>query len=61
MGLEPDGFDLDMTLIDSRRAIVAAFAAFAAFAAVSRDTGTRIGLREVDSRLVIKLEDKLDF
>jgi phosphoglycolate phosphatase-like HAD superfamily hydrolase len=58
MGLEPDGFDLDMTLIDSRRAIVAAFAAFAA---VSRDTGTRIGLREVDSRLVIKLEDKLGF
>jgi hypothetical protein len=40
---------------------VAAFAAFAAFAAVSRDTGTRIGLREVDSRLVIKLEDKLGF
>jgi phosphoglycolate phosphatase len=55
MGLGPVGFDLDMTLIDSRPAIMAAFAA------VSRDTGTRIGLREVDSRLGIKLEDELGF
>jgi hypothetical protein len=36
-------------------------AAFAAFAAVSRDTGIRIGLRGVDSRLGIKLEDELGF
>ena len=55
MGLGPVGFDLDMTLIDSRPAIMAAFAA------VSRDTGTRIGLDQVDSRLGIKLEDELGF
>jgi phosphoglycolate phosphatase len=55
MGLGPVGFDLDMTLIDSRPAIMAAFAA------VSRDTGTRIGLDQVDTRLGIKLEDELGF
>jgi phosphoglycolate phosphatase len=55
MGLGPVGFDLDMTLIDSRPAIMAAFAA------VSRDTGTRIGLDQVDSRLGIKLEEELGF
>ena len=55
MGLGPDGFDLDMTLINSGPAIAAAFAA------VSRDTGTRIGLDQVDSRLGIKLEDELGF
>jgi len=55
MGRGPVGFDLDMTLIDSRPAIMAAFAA------VSRDTGTRIGLDQVDSRLGIKLEEELGF
>jgi len=55
MGLGPVGFDLDMTLIDSRPAIMAAFAA------VSRDTGTRIDLDQVDSRLGIKLEEELGF
>ena len=55
MGLGPVGFDLDMTLIDSRPAIMAAFAA------VARDTGTHIGPREVDRRLGIKLEDELAF
>jgi phosphoglycolate phosphatase len=55
MGLGPVGFDLDMTLIDSRPAIMAAFAA------VSRDTGTHIGLDQVDTRLGIKLEDELGF
>ena len=51
----PVGFDLDMTLIDSRRAIMAAFAAVAA------DTGVPINPAAVDSRLGIKLEDELAF
>lgn len=49
----PVGFDLDMTLIDSRPAILAAFAG------VARDTGTRIDPAGVESRLGIKLEDEL--
>jgi phosphoglycolate phosphatase len=49
------GFDLDMTLIDSRPAILASFAGLA------RDTGTAIDLTAVDSRLGIKLEDELPF
>ena len=49
------GFDLDMTLIDSRPAILASFAGLA------RDTGTAIDLDAVDSRLGIKLEDELEF
>ena len=51
----PVGFDLDMTLIDSRRAIMASFAAVAA------DTGVPINPAAVDSRLGIKLEDELAF
>jgi phosphoglycolate phosphatase len=51
----PVGFDLDMTLIDSRSAILAAFAGLA------RDTDTVIDLAAVDSRLGIKLEDELAF
>ena len=51
----PVGFDLDMTLIDSRPAILASFAALA------RDTDTVIDLTAVDSRLGIKLEDELTF
>jgi phosphoglycolate phosphatase len=51
----PVGFDLDMTLIDSRPAILASFTALA------EDTGTAIGLAAVDSRLGIKLEDELSF
>jgi phosphoglycolate phosphatase len=51
----PVGFDLDMTLIDSRPAILASFAGLA------RDTGTAIDLEAVDSRLGIKLEDELVF
>ena len=51
----PVGFDLDMTLIDSRPAILASFAALA------EDTGTAIDLAAVDSRLGIKLEDELVF
>jgi phosphoglycolate phosphatase len=49
----PVGFDLDMTLIDSRRAIMASFAGVAA------DTGVPIDPAAVDSRLGIKLEDEL--
>ena len=51
----PVGFDLDMTLIDSRPAIMAAFAA------VASETGTPIDLGQVDARLGIKLEDELGF
>ncbi len=55
MAPAPVGFDLDMTLIDSRRAIMAAFAKVAA------DTGVPIDPADVDSRLGIKLEDELAF
>jgi phosphoglycolate phosphatase len=47
------GFDLDMTLIDSRAAILGSFAGVAA------ETGVAIDPAEVDSRLGIKLEDEL--
>ena len=51
----PVGFDLDMTLIDSRLAILASFAG------LGRDTATTIDLEAVDRRLGIKLEDELAF
>ncbi len=51
----PVGFDLDMTLIDSRQVILASFAALA------RETGTAIDLAAVDHRLGIKLDDELAF
>ena len=51
----PIGFDLDLTLIDSRRAILASFAGVAA------DTGVPIGAAAVESRLGIKLEDELAY
>ena len=51
----PVGFDLDMTLIDSRSAILASFAG------LGRDTATAIDPAAVDSRLGIKLEDELAF
>ena len=51
----PVGFDLDMTLIDSRRAILASFADVAA------DTGVAIDPAGVISRLGIKLEDELAY
>jgi len=51
----PVGFDLDMTLINSRPAILASFAA------VARETATAIDLDAVDRRLGIKLEDELAF
>lgn len=49
----PVGFDLDMTLIDSRQAILASFAE------VARETGVPIDLDQTDARLGIKLEDEL--
>ena len=49
------GFDLDMTLVDSRRAILASFAELA------RETATAIDLEQVDRRLGIKLEDEVAF
>jgi phosphoglycolate phosphatase-like HAD superfamily hydrolase len=51
----PVGFDLDMTLIDSRRAILASFAGVAA------DNGVAIDPAGVNSRLGIKLEDELAY
>jgi phosphoglycolate phosphatase len=51
----PVGFDLDMTLIDSRPAILASFGQ------VGRETGTAIDLAAVDRRLGIKLDDELAF
>jgi phosphoglycolate phosphatase len=47
------GFDLDMTLIDSRSAIMGSFAA------VARETGVPLDLEQADARLGIKLEDEL--
>jgi phosphoglycolate phosphatase len=47
------GFDLDMTLIDSRRAILASFAEVAA------ETGVPIDPAGVDSRLGVTLETEL--
>jgi len=54
-GLGPVGFDLDMTLINSRPAILASFAE------VARETATGIDLDAVDRRLGIKLDDELAF
>jgi phosphoglycolate phosphatase len=51
----PVGFDLDMTLIDSRRVILASFAV------VSDATGVPIDPAAVDRRLGIKLEDELGY
>ena len=54
-GSGPVGFDLDMTLINSRPAILASFAE------VARETGSPIDLDAVDRRLGVKLEDELAF
>jgi len=51
----PVGFDLDLTLIDSRQAILESFAGVAA------DTGIAIDLAAVTSRLGIKLEAELAY
>jgi phosphoglycolate phosphatase len=51
----PVGFDLDMTLIDSRPAIMAAWQA------VAEETGAHIDLADVDLRMGIKLEDEVAY
>jgi phosphoglycolate phosphatase len=51
----PVGFDLDLTLIDSRPAIMAAWQA------LSAETGVHIDLAEVDTRMGIKLEDEVGY
>ena len=51
----PVGFDLDMTLIDSRPAIMAAFGA------LSDELGALIDLEHVNRRLGVKLEDELAY
>jgi phosphoglycolate phosphatase len=51
----PVGFDLDLTLIDSRLAIMRSWQA------VSAETGVPIDLAEVDTRMGIKLEDETAF
>ena len=52
MAAGPVGFDLDMTLIDSRPAVIAAFEA------MSRDMSVSVDLNAVDGRLGVKLEDE---
>lgn len=54
-GSGPVGFDLDMTLINSRPAILASFTE------VARETARPIDLNAVDRRLGVKLEDELAF
>jgi phosphoglycolate phosphatase len=51
----PVGFDLDLTLIDSQPAILAAWRE------VARETGARIDLDSVTRRMGIKLEDEAEF
>jgi phosphoglycolate phosphatase len=51
----PVGFDLDLTLINSRPAIMAAWSA------VADELGARIDLTEVDRRMGIKLEDEVSY
>ena len=48
----PVGFDLDLTLIDSRPAILAAWEHLA------QETGVAIDLTAVDARMGLKLEDE---
>jgi phosphoglycolate phosphatase len=51
----PVGFDLDLTLINSRPAIMAAWSA------VAEELGVLIDLGEVDQRMGIKLEDEVGY
>jgi phosphoglycolate phosphatase len=51
----PVGFDLDLTLINSRPAIMAAWSA------VAEELGVHIDLADVDTRLGIKLEDEVGY
>ncbi|HEY5272020.1 MAG TPA: HAD hydrolase-like protein [Acidimicrobiales bacterium] len=49
----PVGFDLDLTLIDSRASILESFRA------VANSTGVSLDLDEIESRMGLKLEDEL--
>jgi phosphoglycolate phosphatase-like HAD superfamily hydrolase len=51
----PVGFDLDLTLIDSRSAILTAWSEVAA------ETGVEVDLEAVEGRLGVKLEDEIPF
>jgi phosphoglycolate phosphatase len=51
----PVGFDLDLTLINSRPAIMAAWQA------VADELGVHVNLAEVDRRMGIKLEDEVAY
>ncbi len=51
----PVGFDLDLTLINSRPAIMAAWQA------VAEELGVRIDLTQIDQRMGIKLEDEVTY
>jgi phosphoglycolate phosphatase len=51
----PVGFDLDLTLINSRPAIMAAWSA------VADELNVHIDLAEVDTRMGIKLEDEVSY
>ena len=51
----PVGFDLDLTLINSRPAIMAAWSA------LSVELGVSIDLADVDTRMGIKLEDEVGY
>jgi len=51
----PVGFDLDLTLINSRPAIMAAWSA------VAEELDVHIDLAEVDTRMGIKLEDEASY
>jgi phosphoglycolate phosphatase len=51
----PVGFDLDLTLIDSRPAILATWTE------VARETGAAIDLAAIDRRMGVKLEDEAAF
>jgi phosphoglycolate phosphatase len=55
LGAGPVGFDLDLTLIDSRSVILASWAE------VSRETGVEIDPAAVDRRMGVKLEDEAAF
>jgi phosphoglycolate phosphatase len=55
MAAGPAGFDLDMTLIGSRPAIIAAFET------MSRDMSVSVDLESVNRRLGLKLEDELAY
>jgi len=51
----PVGFDLDLTLINSRQAILTSWTA------VADELGVRIDLTEVDRRMGVKLEDEVSY